>query len=314
MSLEGKRIGVMMGGLSAERDISYKSGQAVFSALKRSGLDVVALEIARDTEEEIRSAVVNSAVDIVFIAMHGGFGEDGRLQHILEKMNVCYTGSRARCSRMAMDKTISCRLFQKAGLRVPKHRQWRRGAIRFFADLFLRYPLVVKPSAQGSSIGISFVDSSKSLSEALGLALKFSDEGEEVLIEEFIKGREITVSVLDGNALPVVEIIPKKQFFDFEAKYQKGMAEYVVPAPLDDATARKVKADALTAYRVLGCRHLSRVDMIISEDGRVYVLEVNTIPGMTETSLLPKAAQAAGIGFDQLCLKIVEMAAVSENI
>jgi D-alanine-D-alanine ligase len=301
----------MMGGLSAERDISYKSGHAVFSALKRSGLDVVALDITRETEEGIISVVVHSAIDVVFIAMHGGFGEDGRLQHILEKMNVSYTGSQSRCSRMAMDKTISCRLFQKAGLRVPKHRQWKRGASRFFADLFLRYPLVVKPSAQGSSIGISFVDSSSSLSEALSMALKFGDE---VLIEEFIKGREITVSVLDGNALPIVEIIPKKQFFDFEAKYQKGMTDYVVPAALDEATAQKAKADAVTAYRVLGCRHLSRVDMIISEDGRVYVLEVNTIPGMTETSLLPKAAKAAGIGFDQLCLKIVEMAHASGNI
>ena len=301
----------MMGGLSAERDISYNSGHAVFSALKRSGLDVVALDITRETEEDIRSTIVQSGVDIVFIAMHGGFGEDGRLQYILEKMNVPYTGPQGRCSRMAMDKIVSRRLFQKAGLRIPKHRQWRRGGSRFFADLFLRYPLVVKPSAQGSSIGVSFVDAPAFLSEALSMALKF---GEEVLIEEFIKGMEITVSVLDGNALPIVEIIPKKQFFDFEAKYQKGMTEYVVPASLDEATARKAKADAVAAYRALGCRHLSRVDMIISEDGGVYVLEVNTIPGMTETSLLPKAAKAAGIGFDQLCLKIVEMACVSGNI
>jgi len=311
LSLKGKRIGVMMGGLSAERDISYKSGHAVFSALQRSGLDAVALDITRETEEEIRSAVGHSSVDIVFIAMHGGFGEDGRLQRILDKMNVSYTGPQAKCSRMAMDKIISCRLFRKAGLRIAKHRQWRRGSGRFFADLFLRYPLVVKPSAQGSSIGISFVNSSSFLSGALDLALKF---GNEALVEEFIKGREITVSVLDGNALPIVEIIPKKQFFDFEAKYQKGMTEYVVPALLDEATARRAKADAVAAYRILGCRHLSRVDMIISEGGGVYVLEVNTIPGMTETSLLPKAAKAAGIGFDQLCLKIVEMAAVREKI
>jgi len=311
LSLEGKRIGVMMGGLSAEKDISYKSGQAVFSALKRCGLDAVALDIRRETEEEIRSAIVRSGVDIVFIAMHGGFGEDGRLQHILEKINVSYTGPQARSSRMAMDKILSCRSFQKAGLLIPKHRVWRKGGSRFFADLFLSYPLVVKPSAQGSSIGVSFVDTPESLSEALHLALKFGDE---VLIEEFIKGREITVSVLDGNALPIVEIIPKNQFFDFEAKYQKGMTEYVVPAVLDEAIARKAKADAVAAYRALGCRHSSRVDMIVSKDGRVYVLEVNTIPGMTETSLLPKAAKAAGIDFDQLCRKIVEMACLSKDI
>ncbi len=305
MSLKGKRIGVMMGGVSAEKEISLRSGRAVFEALRRTGLDVVPLEITSEAEEEIRRVVTRSAVDVVFIVMHGGFGEDGRLQHILDKMDVPYTGPAARSSSAAMDKVVSRRSFEKAKLRVPKSRIWKKGTPRFLAALFLRYPLVVKPPAQGSSIGISFVTEPSQLPGALEEALKFDDR---VLLEEFISGREITVSVLDGRALPIVEIVPKKGFFDFQAKYQKGLTDYIVPAPLSQEVTLRAQKDAVTAYRSLGCRHLSRVDMIVADDGTPYVLEVNTIPGMTETSLLPKAAQAAGITFEDLCLKIVEMA------
>lgn len=305
MSLENKRIGIMMGGFSSEREISLKSGKAVFEALKNSGKDVVELELMQETEEEIRRLISQHAVDIIFIAMHGGFGEDGRLQHILEKINVPYTGPGEESSRRAMDKIASRKLFEKAGLHVPQYRRIRR---RFNSPLllsFMHYPLVVKPSAQGSSIGISFVGSPDQLPLALRLAFKFGDD---VLVEEFIEGREITVSVLDGKALPIVEIIPKKKFFDYQAKYEKGLTEYVVPAPLSPEIAQKAQRDAMKAYHVLDCRHLSRVDMIIKEDGTPYILEVNTIPGLTEMSLFPKAAGAAGISFDQLCTKLVELA------
>ena len=304
MSLKDKRIGIMMGGLSAEREISLKSGSAVFHALKTLGLDVVPLEVMRETEEEIHSLIASHAVDIVFIAMHGGFGEGGALQYILEKINMPYTGSREKASRLAMDKIASRQLFEKAELHVPKYQKVHRKSDRLTLNS-LRYPLVVKPSAQGSSIGISFIDTQAHPTEALAEAFKFGDD---VLIEEFIRGREVTVSVLDGQALPIVEIIPKKKFFDFQAKYEKGLTDYVVPAPLSPEEARHVQRDAVIAYHALGCRHFSRVDMILADGGTPYVLEVNTIPGMTEMSLFPKAAKAAGMSFDQVCTKLLELA------
>lgn len=304
MSLDhAKRIGVLMGGRSSEREISLKSGRAVFEALKNSGCNVVSLEVFQETEEEIRRLVGQQAIDIVFIAMHGGFGEDGRLQHILEKIRVPYTGPQEQASRLAMDKAASHQLFKKAGLRVPNCCIGRR-PLNPLSLIFLRYPVVVKPSRQGSSIGISFVHFRNQLKEAMDLAFKFDDI---VLIEEFIKGREITVAVLDGRALPIVEIVSKKQFFDYQAKYEKGFTEYIVPAALDPKTALRVQRDAVKAYETLGCRHLSRIDMIVAKDGTPYILEVNTIPGFTERSLFPKAAAAAGMNFDQLCAKLVEL-------
>lgn len=294
----------MMGGSSSEREISLKSGEAVFKALRDLGLDVVALDVAQETEDEIRRLIAEETVQIVFIAMHGGFGEDGSLQHILDKIHIPYTGPAEAASRIAMDKLASRRLFEKAKLHVPQCRCLKRKSSRFLLKL-MRYPLVVKPSSQGSSIGISFVDSPAKLNAAIDSAFQYGDL---VLVEEFIKGREITVSVLDGQALPVVEIIPKKQFFDFQAKYEKGLTEYVVPAHLEPEVTKRCQCDAVTAYHALNCRHLSRVDMIISPDGTPFVLEVNTIPGMTETSLFPKAARAAGLSFSQVCRKLLELA------
>ena len=304
MSLNNKRIGVLMGGLSAEREISLKSGKAVFDSLKSSGLEAIALEVREETKEEIKRLVKEAAIDIVFVAMHGGFGEDGRLQHILEKIHMPYTGSAEKASRIAMDKIASRRLFEKAGLRVPLCKQIKKKS-KDQSCGSLSYPLVVKPSAQGSSIGISFVVQPSKLRQAINVAFQF---GGDVLIEEFIKGREVTVSVVDAKALPIVEIIPKKGFFDFQSKYEKGQTEYVVPACFDPVLTKRIQQDAVMATKALGCRHLSRVDLIIKGDRTPYVLEVNTIPGMTETSLLPKAAQAAGISFNQLCQRLIELA------
>ena len=297
-----------MGGLSSERDISTKSGTAVLDALKSAGLNAVPLDVCDETEEEIRRLILTQAVDIVFVAMHGGFGEGGPLQHILEKISIPYTGSREAASRLAMDKRVSRRFFKKAGLSVPRYRRRNRKMSRFLSKLFLigwQYPCVVKPSAQGSSIGISFIDSVANLEGALEHAFKYGDD---VLVEEFIRGREITVSVLDDQALPIVEIIPKKKFFDFQAKYETGLTDYAVPAPLEASIAGKAQKDAVSATRALGCRHFSRVDMIVSAQGTPYVLEVNTIPGMTATSLFPKAAAAAGINFSALCVRLLELA------
>jgi D-alanine-D-alanine ligase len=310
LSFREKRIGVMMGGLSSEREISLKSGRAVFDALKSSGWNVSSLEVKQETEEEVCRLIKEGGVDLVFIAMHGGFGEDGRLQHILGKIRVPYTGPGETASRLAMDKVSSYKIFVKAGLHLPARRVFSRRARYFCGFHFLSYPVVVKPAAQGSSIGVSFVSRPEQLGSAVVEAFRYDDT---ILIEEFIKGPEITVSVLNGSALPIVAVIPKKKFFDFQAKYEKGMTEYIVPAPLDPEVARKAQWDAVVAYHALGCRHLARVDMIIRSDGTPVILEVNTIPGMTQTSLFPKAAAAAGVAFDQLCSRLVELAFYSEG-
>lgn len=309
MSLKDKRIGVMMGGCSSEREISMKSGSAVLAALGHAGFNVTPLEVREEAERDIRRLIQESATDIVFVAMHGRFGEDGQLQMMLEKIHIPYTGPRPKASRLAMDKIVSRRLFEKAGLCVPNYRRILRvDEARRLKDL--HYPVVVKPSSQGSSIGVSFVDAPAGLEDALAEALKFSPTA---LVEEFVAGREVTVSIFDGKPLPIVEIVPGNQFFDFEAKYAKGLTEYIVPAPLGPSVAERAQNDAVTAYRVLGCRHLSRVDMIIREDGSPCILEVNTIPGMTETSLFPKSAKAAGIEFSELCVRLLQLALRKEK-
>ncbi|MDD2866289.1 MAG: D-alanine--D-alanine ligase [Candidatus Omnitrophota bacterium] len=305
MSVNAGRIGVMMGGCSSEREISLKSGRAVVGALQEGGFDVIALDVTSETQEEVRRLIRENMVDVVFVAMHGGFGEDGRLQDILEKIPVRYTGPGTRASRMAMDKIVSRRCFAQAGLHVPRSVVAKKGRRYPFMTRWLRAPFVVKPSAQGSSIGISFVADRRDLPRAITEAHRY---GEDVLVEEFIRGRELTVAIVNDRPLPVVEIRPKRGFFDFEAKYHKGLTDYIVPAPLDSSLAARIQADALKAYRVLGCRHLSRVDVILKDEKTPYILEVNTIPGMTETSLLPKAAAAAGMNFVQLCRSLVEMA------
>lgn len=294
----------MMGGCSSERQISLKSGAAVLKALKDRGLQAFALDVTSQTEDEVRKLVSGNSIDVVFVVMHGGFGEDGRLQEILEKIPVAYTGPGPKASNLAMDKCLSRSLFVRSGLRVPSNIVLTKGKGIPFRCRFMGLPLVVKPSAQGSSIGITFVKKREQLKDAVAGAF---DYGETVLIEEFINGREVTVSVLDGKALPVVEIRPKKGFFDYEAKYQKGFTEYIVPASLDSGLALKIQEAAVKAYQALGCRHLSRIDMIV-RGHTPYVLEVNTIPGMTETSLFPKAAAAAGMDFGELCERLVGMA------
>lgn len=303
MFTEDKKIGILFGGCSCEREVSIKSGKAVAKAFESLEYDAVLLDVQRETELEIVSLLKNNRIDIVFIAMHGGFGEDGRLQNILERLEVPYTGSSFRASRIAMDKLASRLIFEEAGLCVPRYVRLKKED-NISATEALRYPLVVKPSRQGSSIGISFVDSASVLEKAVQDAFAFD---EEILAEEFIRGRELTVSVLDGKPLPIVEIIPKTGFFDYKSKYEPGWTHYIVPAPLAPDIVEEVQACAVRAYEALGCRHFARVDMIVQVEHAPFILEVNTIPGLTETSLFPKAAQAAGISFDLLCKKLIQM-------
>jgi D-alanine-D-alanine ligase len=296
-----------MGGPSTEREISLKSGKAVCEALKLLNLKVIPIDIKTDNIEENIRLIKSHKIDCAFIALHGRFGEDGQIQEILDTLNIPYTGSGTLASRLAMDKVYSRKICEVYGLPVPRyeildkstyHPNWK-------VDNSLNFPLVVKPATHGSSIGLSITDNKEELDEAVDLAFGFD---ERILIEEYIGGREVTVGILDNMALPVIEVIPKKRFFDYEAKYQSGMTDYVVPAQLKGDIAKKVQQIAMSMHQLLGCFGCSRVDMILSEDNVPFVLELNSIPGLTPTSLLPKAAKVAGVEFTQLCIKLIKLA------
>jgi len=302
------RIGVLMGGPSAEREISFKSGNAVFEALKQSGLDVAAIEIKTDKIGENINLIKSQKINCAFIALHGRFGEDGQIQGVLEILKIPYTGSGVFASRLAMDKVASRSLFEAWGLEVPRYKVINKGSYNKFlrASGNIGMPLVIKPASQGSSIGLSIVDKEADFRKAVDLAFGFD---ERVIIEEYIRGRELTVGILAGRPLPVIEIIPKKTFFDYEAKYKPGMTSYVVPAELEERIAKKVKKAALSCHEILGCFGCSRVDMILDSKGKEpFILELNTIPGFTSTSLLPKAAKTVGIGFNELCVRLIRLA------
>lgn len=302
------RVGVLMGGPSSEREISLKSGRAVLEALRGLGLDVVDIDInGRDPEENI-ALIKSKNISCAFIALHGYFGEDGQIQELLERMKIPYTGSDIFSSRLAMDKTLSQTVFASNGLNVPKYKvvdKVYNTSIdnTIFDELGL--PMVIKPASNGSSIGLSIIEKKDDLIRAIDLAFSY---GEMVIIEEYIKGRELTVGILDNRPLPVIEIIPKKSFFDYEAKYKAGLSEYIVPADLALDVAKNVQEQAILAHRLLGCYGCSRVDIILDKNNIPFILEVNTIPGMTGTSLLPKAAKTAGMDFAQLCLRLIELA------
>jgi D-alanine-D-alanine ligase len=301
------KIGVLMGGPSSEREISLKSGHAVFDALAQLGLDVVGIDITTDNPEENTHLISSHNINCAFVALHGRFGEDGGIQKVLDDLNLAYTGSGVRASQLAMDKISSRKIFQDTGLAVPGYRVLEKAtyAAEREVDNNLIFPLVVKPATHGSSIGLTIVDRQEGLEGALDLAFSYDDR---VVLEDYIHGREITVGVLDEEPLPVIEIVPKKRFFDYEAKYKTGMTDYVVPAPLEGAIARSAQDSALAAHKSLGCFGCSRADMILSRENIPFVLEVNTIPGLTTNSLLPKAAKEVGIDFGQLCLKLVSLA------
>ncbi|KPK40836.1 MAG: hypothetical protein AMJ78_06770 [Omnitrophica WOR_2 bacterium SM23_29] len=298
MSRDFGRIGILMGGPSAERDVSLRSGKAVLDALLSKGYDAKPIELFMPTKEDLKSL----DIDVAFIALHGSFGEDGQLQSMLEELNIPYTGSRVDASRLAMDKIASRNIFQRNHLTIPNYEVFRNGAS---PNLKFKMPVVVKPSAQGSSVGLTIVDRKEELKSAMDRAFEF---GEEIIIEEYIEGKEITVGILEDRALPVIQIAPKRRFYDYVAKYTAGVTEYLVPAPISKAESEPAQEVGLRAHKSLGCRSFSRVDMILNRQGVSVVLEVNTIPGLTQLSLLPKAAKVAGIDFPELCEKMLESA------
>ena len=302
------RIGVLMGGPSSEREVSLKSGEAVYQSLRAQGQEVVAIDIKTDDWWENHKIIQEADIDIAFIALHGNFGEDGQIQTILEQMNISYTGSGPIASRLAMDKILSRRIFQDKDISVPRYVVLNEKVDREHLCIIsqgLQPPFVVKPAAQGSSIGLSIIETEEQLKQAAEHAFIFGDR---IIIEEYIPGREITVGILGDSALPVIEIVPQNKFYDYEAKYKPGKSNYVVPADLPVQVSVKAQSIAQAAHTHLGCSGFSRVDMRLSTDNIPYVLEVNSIPGLTSTSLLPKAAKVAGIDFAQLCMRILRLA------
>jgi len=285
------RVGVLMGGRSAERDISLKSGAAVLSALQNAGVDAVAVDLCNDWAAHICEA----GIDIAFVALHGTLGEDGCVQGLLETMRIPYTGSGVTASALCMDKALCIQVLNHAGLQTPV-------SIAIGADGPVRYPVFIKPVAEGSSVGLHYMQSQ---SEWLALAI---DIAAGWMAEMPVKGREIAVSVLHGKALMPVEVAPKSGVYDYAAKYTTGATDYFCPARLPAETLSYCMGRAEVAVAATHCYGAPRVDMIVTDGGEPVILEINTIPGMTETSLLPKAAAAAGIDFEALCLRILAAA------
>lgn len=304
------RIGVLMGGQSAERDISLKTGEAVYGALMRRGYDVTAIDVGPSLYKEL----VDRDVKIAFLALHGLGGEDGSIQGFLESIRIPYTGSGVRASAIGMHKVVTKTILARHGIPVPAGTVVTRGDEAASAKILkaakLTWPVVVKPPSQGSTIGVSIVRKPGQWKEAVALAHRYEDEA---MIEAYIPGHEVTVGVVAGpggqlDAFPAVEIVAPGGFYDFSAKYQKGRTQYLCPAPLSAKVARRIRELAIATYRVLGCEGAARVDFRITARGTPYVLEINTVPGMTETSLLPMAAARAGITYEALTERILQSA------
>jgi D-alanine-D-alanine ligase len=304
------RVAVLKGGRSLERQVSLRSGARVEDALERLGHDVVALDVSQDLIERLRDA----APDVAFIAMHGRDGEDGTVQELLEILDIPYTGSGVLACVRATDKVLAKHLMIEAGIPTPEFFAFSETAFRELgaADALpaieerLDFPIVVKPSSQGSALGIKFARGAADVPAALVAAFSYDSR---VLLERHIDGRDLAVSILDGEPLPVVEAVPTGDgFYDFEARYEIGRTEFVCPAALPDGVTEQAHELALRTYRLLGCSAFGRVDLMLGPDGELTVLEANPIPGLTETSLLPQAAEAAGISFDELVGRIVELA------
>jgi D-alanine-D-alanine ligase len=292
-----RKIGVLMGGTSSEREISLRSGTAVLQALTRSGVDAVGI----DLQENWCEAITAARIDAAFIALHGTLGEDGCVQGLLEILSIPYTGSGVTASALCMNKRLTKAVLHQAGLKVPVDIPiTERGPIR--------YPVIVKPVAEGSSVGLFRLEN-----EVGWLELGWRGDAAGWLAEMPVSGVEVAVSVLDGTALPPVEVAPKSGVYDFASKYTKGATDYFCPARLPAETLRHCMARAEAACRATACSGAPRVDMIVGSGGEPVILEINTIPGMTETSLLPKSAAAAGIDFDQLCLRILATARLYEG-
>lgn len=293
------RVAVVMGGRSSEYAISQKSGREVVKNLDKKRYETFPVIVGKDGNLNDLLQKIKSKIDIAFIAMHGEHAEDGSIQGLFEVAGIPYTGPRLFSAALTMDKIFSRKLFKLANLNVPKDLIINKGQNSKIAWKHLKPPVVVKPHNQGSSIGVSIIHKQNKLAKALNIAWSYSQLA---IVEEYIKGMEVAGSVLGNQnpiALPLVEIVPKKEFFDYEAKYSSALTDEICPARLNKALTKKVQETSIKAYKTLGCTVFSRVDMIIKKN-KIYVLEVNPIPGLTSVSLFPKAAEAAGISYSKL--------------
>lgn len=289
-----KKVAVLKGGPSAEREVSLRSGAAVARGLRDAGYDVVEIDVTH------RKLNIPDGVDAVFIALHGEYGEDGEVQSELDRLQLPYTGSGALASKSAFDKEISKRLFMQHGVPTPEYEVLHNGQ-----RPSLELPVVIKPTCQGSTIGVHRITQPVQWDAAMEDTLKY---GEKVLVERFIEGKELTVGIVGEKVLPVIEIVAPDGWYDYKAKYTKGVTQYLIPAPLDEHTTARCVSVAKSAFDALGCRGFGRVDIRLANDGSPFVLEVNTIPGFTETSLLPMSASTCSITFPKLCEIILSMA------
>lgn len=324
MPLTNKRIGVFMGGISTEREVSLRSGYAIYNALKGRGYDAVGILINSDSfvnsketvkqhtdlsessfieciASQICEILRKEAIEVAFLALHGGYGENGSIQGMLEVLGIPYTGSGVLASALAMDKEVSKKIFLYHDIPVAEFVVLNKGHETKSIEFDL--PWVVKPASEGSSIGVSIVKDEKNFQKALEIAFSF---GSRVIVEKFIEGKEIHVGILNNRVLGGVEVRPSQEFYNYDAKYKTGLTEYILPPEIDTEVYRKAQDIALSAHLALGCKGATRVDLIVDSRGHVYVLEVNTIPGMTETSLLPKIASLAGLDFTGLIEEILK--------
>ncbi len=306
VEIKDKKIGVLMGGISSERNISLMTGEAIFSALNRLGYPAVKI----DVDEKVCQTLLKEEVEVAFVALHGRYGEDGAIQGLLEIMKIPYTGSGVTASAIAMDKIMSKRIFAAEDIPTPDYMVLTEGEEEsFYKDietgvpLPINFPIVVKPSSEGSTIGVKIIQDKADVREAVEEAKSYSSR---IILEKYIAGTEITVGVIEDETVPTLEIVPKSSFYDYDSKYTNGMTEYLLTTSLDEETDRRVQGLALNAFRAIGCRGAARVDMIVDKDMTPWVLEINTIPGMTETSLLPKAAASVGIFFDILVERMLQ--------
>lgn len=301
------RVAVLMGGRSAERDVSLNTGAQVSAALEAKGFGVVEIDTG-DADFVTRFAA--SDCHVAFICLHGRFGEDGTVQGLCELLEVPYVGSGVLASALAMDKVMSKRFYRAMGIPTPDFIVMKRGEELDTGAVVSRLgdKVVVKPANEGSALGVTIVHEPAELAQAIGLALTYDRT---VLIERFVAGVEVTVGVLGNDhpiALPTIEIVPEHEFYDYESKYLPGMSSHIIPARISEDSRAECERLAVEAHQALGCRGMSRSDLIVTADGAVHLLETNTIPGMTTTSLLPDAARAAGIEFPELCSRLVELA------
>jgi D-alanine-D-alanine ligase len=305
------RVAVLKGGRSLERTVSLSSAARVEDALDRAGNEVVSIDVGSDLVERLRE----SRPDVAFVALHGAEGEDGTVQELLELLGIPYTGSRPAACARCWDKVVAKHVLLDAGIPTPEFHAFTQAAFRDLGaaaalpeiERRLGFPIVVKPARGGSALGIKFARRDTDVPGALVAAFAYDTR---ILLERYIAGRDLAVSVLDGRPLPVIEAVPEgEDFYDFEARYEIGRTSFVCPAPLPDEVAERAQELSVAAWDALGCTGVARIDLMLEEaTGQLQVLEANVIPGFTDTSLLPQAAEAAGVGFDELVQRLLELA------